>query len=73
MDVWISTYYNAKFSVYAKADTVIHAQIVPRLVTLLTNDAKAIQKEAAWALSNIFAGTKQQIHCLLYTSDAADE
>ena len=43
---------------------MIRAGIVPRLVTLLSNSAKTVKKETAWALSNILAGNYAQIQAV---------
>jgi importin subunit alpha-6/7 len=39
--------------------------VLPCLATLLSNDRKSICKDACWALSNITAGTKEQLQAVI--------
>ncbi|KAF2368437.1 Armadillo [Trinorchestia longiramus] len=45
-----------------QTEQVVQAGAIPPLVSLLRDDEESIRKEAAWALSNILAGTAQQIN-----------
>ena len=49
--------------------TVIDANVLPALFTLLDHPKKGIRKEACWALSNITAGTPSQIETVLSHTD----
>jgi hypothetical protein len=45
---------------------VINCGALGCLLTLLTaNHKKSIKKEACWTISNITAGTKEQIQCVI--------
>ncbi len=46
---------------YFQTDAVIKAQALPRLQQLLHSSKNNLVKEASWAISNITAGTPEQI------------
>lgn len=46
-------------------DVILECKAVPRLKELITHNHKEIQKEACWTLSNIAAGTIEQIQSVI--------
>ena len=44
-----------------KTDAVLRANALPRLKQLLNSEKSNLVKEAAWAVSNVVAGTPEQI------------
>jgi hypothetical protein len=46
-------------------EVILECQAVPRLKELITHSNREIQKEAAWTLSNIAAGTVEQIQAVI--------
>ncbi|KAF4359266.1 hypothetical protein CsatB_030520 [Cannabis sativa] len=49
-----------------QTQVIISHQALPCLLTLLTNNyKKSIKKEACWTISNITAGNKEQIQCVV--------
>jgi importin subunit alpha-2 len=47
--------------VYSQTDAVLKADALPRLKKLLHSDKSNLVKEAAWTISNVVAGTPEQI------------
>merc|ERR1719471_606363 len=51
-----------------QTQVVINNAALPRLLVLLTNEKKAIRKEACWTISNITAGNVEQIEAVIGNS-----
>ena len=48
---------------------VVSNNVLPALVPLLSNPKKNIRKETCWMLSNIAAGSQEQLSLLMNTKD----